>query len=151
MEINIETKVENGSVKDIFQRFDEKLFLKLAPPFPKFKLLRFDGCQIGDLVEIELSMPWGKEFWQSTIIDFKETETEIYFIDQGTILPSFLSHWNHLHRIKKSDEHHCVISDEITMNCKYAWQIPFIYTGTYFQMFYRKSVYQNLLNNNRLK
>lgn len=145
MEINIETKVDNGSVKDIFQRFDEKLFLKLAPPFPKFKLLRFDGCQVGDLVEVELVMPWGKEFWQSTIIDFKETETEIYFIDQGTILPSFLSQWKHIHRIKQCDNESSIISDEISMVCKYAWQVPFIYPGTYFQMMYRKNIYKRML------
>jgi ligand-binding SRPBCC domain-containing protein len=145
MEINIETKVDNGSVKDIFQRFDEKLFLKLAPPFPKFKLLRFDGCQVGDLVEVELVMPWGKEFWQSTIIDFKETETEIYFIDQGTILPSFLSQWKHIHRIKQCDNESSIISDEISMMCKHAWQVPFIYPGTYFQMMYRKNIYKRML------
>lgn len=149
MKINLTTQVENHSVKDIFNRFDEKLFLKLAPPFPKFKLLRFDGCQVGNLVEVELAMPWGKEFWQSSIVDFYESDTEIYFIDQGTVLPSFLKQWKHTHRIKRINERQSEISDEITFECKHSWQIPFIFPGTYFQMFYRKNIYKMLLKSAR--
>ena len=38
----------------VFNAFDERLFRRLSPPYPRLKLLRFDGSMPGDVVEVEI-------------------------------------------------------------------------------------------------
>ena len=54
MHIRIESIIPEISVDEVFERFNQDLFLALAPKFPPSKLLRFDGCKTGDIVEIEM-------------------------------------------------------------------------------------------------
>jgi len=49
--------------------FTRELFIALAPPFPKLRLLRFDGCRTGDQVEIELDTLVKRLLWTSLIVD----------------------------------------------------------------------------------
>ncbi len=66
MKIVVETQVEQGYL-DVKAGFDQSLFLRLNPPFPPVKLLRFDGCQKGDLVSLELDFLLFRQKWKSAI------------------------------------------------------------------------------------
>ena len=53
MKINIATVV-NQSVNDVWNQFNDKLLLKLTPPFPPVKLISF-GQEVGEKVTFELN------------------------------------------------------------------------------------------------
>ncbi|MDB5261041.1 MAG: hypothetical protein JWQ14_322, partial [Adhaeribacter sp.] len=86
MRIAIHTSVKKDYIA-VFKGFDEALFLALAPPFPKFKLLRFDGSQPGDTVAIELNFGLFCQTWTSLITQSQITDQEAWFIDEGQQLP----------------------------------------------------------------
>ncbi len=98
MQITIKTKV-SASLETVWQGFDRQLFMKLAPPLPRVRLLRFDGCAPGDLVELELHFVLFKQRWVSQIVSQHQSENEIEFVDEGIKLPFFLRQWRHQHRL----------------------------------------------------
>lgn len=144
MKINLSAFVENPSVNDAYSRFDRTLFLQLAPPLPRFELLRFDGCKTNDYVEIMLHTPFGKEKWVSRIVDDKITDELVYFIDEGIVLPSFLSRWKHKHIIKKH-KNGVLVVDSIDFEASKKWMRPFVFLGVYLQIFYRNPIYKKKL------
>lgn len=89
------------SPENVYKRFDKDLFLKLAPPFPPSRLIRFDGCQVGDWVELELGPTFAPSNWVSEITEASQNENEIWFVDEGRTLPFFLKTWQHKHLISK--------------------------------------------------
>lgn len=142
MNIKISTKV-NQSLPKVWEGFNLALFSKLAPPFPPVKVKAFGGCLKGDKVHLELDFLLFKQDWISDIIDQKRTESEIYFIDEGTKLPFFLSYWRHRHGMVKDGEG-TIIIDDIT------FQTPTILTDylffplMYLQFMYRKPIYRKV-------
>lgn len=140
MNIKISTSV-NSSIENVWQKFDSKLFLKLAPPFPPVKLIRFDGCLTNDVVELELNFFGFKQRWDALIIEHQITETEIYFIDKGAKLPFFLKSWNHKHIIKKT-ENGTEIIDNINYESKNSFFTLLLFPVLYFQFLYRKPIYK---------
>ncbi|GAB3824863.1 hypothetical protein GCM10028895_33780 [Pontibacter rugosus] len=86
MQLHLRTQVQQDYLS-VFHAFDEQLFRKLSPPYPKLKLLRFDGSSPGDVVEVELQTGVKSFRWTSLITESKVTDTEAYFIDEGQELP----------------------------------------------------------------
>lgn len=127
----------------VFAGFDANLFLRLAPPLVRVRLLRFDGCRVGDVVELELK-PLGMpaQRWISRITESVETADEIYFVDEseGTELPFFLRTWRHKHRICRDGES-CKIIDEITYRAPTGlnWVL---YPILWLQFAWRKPIYR---------
>ncbi len=146
MKITIKTEVKS-SIKIVWQGFTQKLFLKLAPPFPPVKLVRFEGCLKGDIVSMELNFIVLKQNWTSLITEQIETEEEIYFIDEGTELPFFLKNWKHKHRIVKHDNNASII-DEIEYKTPTILTDYLFYPILYLQFVYRKPIYKKVFNNN---
>jgi ligand-binding SRPBCC domain-containing protein len=146
MHLKVESKVSRN-YKEVFEGFTESLFLRLNPPFPKVKLLKFDGCKKGDKVVIELNFLLFKQIWESDIIDFQESEQEIFFIDRGNRLPFFLKEWQHKHRIvriKGAVENQTMIIDDIEYNCPF-WLPSFLmYIPLYLQFMYRRPIYKKV-------
>jgi ligand-binding SRPBCC domain-containing protein len=142
MRFVIQTKIKDSHHKEVFSLFDEKLFSALAPPFPPFKLQRFDGCKTGDEVHIVLGAGSFKQLWHSLIIDNQESSKESYFVDEGKILPFFLKTWLHKHIIKQEGKD-VIIVDDIQLS----WTSPLwkvlIYPGLYLSFLYRKPVYKS--------
>lgn len=87
MKINIETAV-NQSVIDVWNQFDDKLLLKLSPPFPPVKLINF-GQEVGEKVTFELNFFILRQLWVSKITDSYLSVKESYFVDEGVTLPFF--------------------------------------------------------------
>ena len=142
MKINISTQVEK-SYLEVKEGFNDSLFLKLNPPFPPVKLLRFDGSSKGDIVILELNLLLFKQKWVSEITDDHTDEQEFYFIDEGTTLPFFLKKWKHKHRIIRQ-ENGSIIKDEIEYQGPAGILTLLLYPVLYLQFLYRKPVYQKI-------
>lgn len=141
MRIKIKTKVAQNYRK-VFQGFDIKLFMKLKPPLVGLKVKRFDGCSKGDLVQVEISILGFKQQWTSLITEQVQNENEIYFIDEGMVLPKPLKYWKHKHLIEKSVDSSIII-DDITYNSG-NFLIDFLLFPAFFmQFYYRKPVYKS--------
>ena len=111
MRIELSTRIENRTIVNTFHKFDEALFLKLAPPLPVSKLIRFDGCEENDVVALKIRIFFTWQLWESQIVSNEHTESEINFVDEGRILPFFLSFWRHRHRIVKENNDVLIIDD----------------------------------------
>ncbi|WP_276498455.1 SRPBCC family protein [Pontibacter litorisediminis] len=101
MQLHIKTAVAQDYLQ-VFNAFDERLFRKLAPPYPRLKLLRFGGSETGDVVEVELQTGIRNFRWTSRITDRRITDTGAYFVDQGQELPPPLKVWHHKHLVTKN-------------------------------------------------
>jgi ligand-binding SRPBCC domain-containing protein len=142
MRINIKTKVEQDYL-EVKEGFNKDLFLKLNPPFPPVKLLRFDGCGRGDKVSLELNFIFFKQKWTSIITSDRTDETEFYFVDEGKQLPFFLRFWKHKHRVLRLDSGAMII-DEINFSARLKIMSPLLYPVLYAQFWYRKPIYKKM-------
>lgn len=140
MRLTIKTSV-NQSAKEVWDGFTKDLFLALSPPFPKVRLLRFDGSTKGDMVGLELDFVFFKQKWISHITENGEDDKEIYFIDQGQELPFFLKQWSHHHRILKQDKG-AIIVDDIKFSTGSILGDLLLWPGMFFQFLYRKPIYK---------
>lgn len=142
MHVKITTQVNQDYVS-VMQGFTKTLFMKLNPPFPPVKLLRFDGCKKGDVVLLELNFIFFKQRWESLIVEDDLTDEEFYFIDEGKKLPFFLKYWRHRHRhriLKRGN--HTEIVDDITFLSPF-WVTDFLlYPVLWLQFWYRKPIYK---------
>jgi ligand-binding SRPBCC domain-containing protein len=142
MNIIISTKV-NQSLPKVWEGFNLDLFSKLAPPFPPVVVKQFDGCIKGDKVHLELNFILFKQDWISDIIDQNASDSEIYFVDEGSKLPFFLSYWKHRHRMVKDGEG-TVIIDDITFKTPSILTDYLFYPLMYLQFLYRKPIYRKV-------
>jgi ligand-binding SRPBCC domain-containing protein len=142
MKITIKTKVEQDYLS-VKQGFNKDLFLKLNPPFPPVKLLRFDGCRRGDKVSLELNFILFKQIWTSIITSDRTDEQEFFFVDEGKKLPFFLRFWKHKHRVIR-DESGSTIVDEINFSARLKILSPLLYPVLYAQFWYRKPIYKKI-------
>ncbi|GAB3826537.1 SRPBCC family protein [Hymenobacter jeollabukensis] len=103
------------SPAEVWAGFTRQLFLDLAPPLPQMRLLRFDGCQRGDVVEIELHLgPLGFGRWTSLITEHGELPGGgRYFVDEGQQLPGPLRFWRHRHLLEARPGGGCVIVEDL--------------------------------------
>lgn len=142
MKLVVETEVDQDYLK-VKEGFTESLFLKLNPPFPPVKLIRFDGSETGHLVSLELNFLLFKQKWTSKITDHQLNEIEFFFVDEGIELPFFLKSWKHNHRlIRKGD--HCVIRDEIEYEGPNSVITNLLYPILKGQFLYRKPIYKKV-------
>ena len=142
--LNIATEVA-GNFHAVFQGFSRDLFLKLNPPVPPVKLLRFDGMNVGDEVHLELSFIFFRQRWISRITAFEQSENEIFFVDEGTQLPFFLQSWRHCHRIVDRQGQATII-DEITFQAPNRLLSLLLLPTLYLQFIYRKPIYKRFFS-----
>ena len=144
MNIRISTLV-NEDYRRVFAQFNRDLFVRLSPPFPPVRLLRFDGSRVNDEVHLELNFLVRKEKWISVITDQQADAEEIYFVDEGRQLPFFFESWRHKHRIIRRGSQSLIV-DDITFQCKWKLlnyiMLPFLYL----QFLYRKPIYKRFFN-----
>lgn len=142
MKINISTQVEQ-SIESVWKQFDVNLLIKLSPPFPPVKVLRYIGHEIGEKVSFELNFFILRQKWESEITDNQKTEQERFFIDEGRVLPFFLTYWKHKHRIVKNELGSKII-DEIEFKTPTILIDYIFYPLLYLQFLYRKPIYKKL-------
>ena len=141
MRIIIKTKVEQD-FKKVFQAFDINLFMKLKPPLVSLDVIRFDGCQKGNEVHIEVKLLWMKQKWISLITEQQSNENKIYFIDEGVLLPKPLKYWKHKHIIDKSIDSSIII-DDICYNTNNILLDFLLFPALFLQFYFRKPVYKS--------
>lgn len=129
----------NKNYLEILKQFDRKLFLALAPPFPKLNLLKFDGSTKGDIIHIQFK-PSNIE-WISKITDDWSNDTEAAFIDEGIQLPPGLKYWKHIHRIKKVSESISIIEDDISFKGSFRLLTFVLYPILWLSFYPRKRAY----------
>ena len=141
MKLKIRTTVDN-SMKNVFDGFTEDLFIKLSPPFPKVKVLKFDGSEVGDEVHLEIDFLFFKQKWVSIIVESGDSDHEIYFVDEGEEMPFFMKYWRHKHRVlaKKKQS---IIEDDITFNTSSIIGDVLFFPALLLQFLYRIPVYKN--------
>lgn len=143
--IRLSVQVEQD-YKAVFTGFTEDLFKQLKPPGVRMKLVRFDGCQKGDIVQLELKvLGFIKQMWKSTVTDSGKRAREFYFVDEGkgAELPFFLKKWKHRHRMIDEGERGTTIIDdfEYTAPLGMNW---LLYPVLWAQFAYRKAVYKRV-------
>lgn len=142
MKIKLTTHVAQN-YKAVMEGFTEDLFLKLNPPFPPVKLLRFDGCKKDDVVALELNFIFFKQQWVSLILEDGLDEKEFYFIDSGTKLPFFLHYWRHHHRIIRRAQGSKIV-DDITFRSPFLIMDVLLWPVLWLQFLYRKPIYKKI-------
>lgn len=142
MNIKISTAVEQP-YQTVMQGFNEDLFIRLNPPFPPVKLLRFDGCKKEDVVALELNFIFFKQQWISKIVEDGLNQEEFYFIDEGIKLPFFLKYWHHHHRILKNPQGSTIV-DDITFRSPSPLLDFLLLPVLWLQFLYRKPVYKKI-------
>ncbi|RZK96512.1 MAG: hypothetical protein EOO62_29315 [Hymenobacter sp.] len=123
--------------------FTRQLFEALAPPFPKLHVLRFDGCQTGDVVNIELQAGPKRWRWDSLITAAGVLpDGTHYFVDEGQRVPAPLRQWRHRHLITPSLTGGSVIVEDITYSTGRGWLDVLIYPAMWAQFRLRGPVYR---------
>ena len=123
--------------------FTKKLFVALAPPFPKLRLLRFDGCRTGDQVEIELDTLVKRLLWTSLIVDDGQlADGTLFFVDEGRILPPPLRFWRHRHLLEPGPNGTCVIVDDLEYRTASPLLDRLLYPAMWAQFAWRKPIYR---------
>ncbi len=132
--------IVSGHYKKVYSKFDEQLFHALKPPLIPLKVLRFDGQTPGSEIHLEIGPRRLK--WVSLITKEEELQSQIYFIDEGKILPFPLKEWKHTHRICQLTENQSTIVDDIYFTCGNKLTNTIIYPFLYTQFFIRQPIYK---------
>jgi len=143
-QFRIQTPI-SASMREVWAKFDKSLLLKISPPFPKVDIRRFDGCLQGDEVELEINIFSLKILWTSHITESKETPEEIYFIDEGRIVPFGIQSWKHVHSIISTGKDSCIVEDFVTYRTKFTILDYLLFPMLWGMMLYRKPFYQKYL------
>ena len=146
MKILIKTRIEKN-YQVLFSKFTLELFKALKPPMINLEVERFDGCKQGD--EIHLKMDFFGQFnqrWISHITKDFRNDYEIYFVDEGALLPPPLINWKHIHRIEKINELASFIIDDIEYTSGNIAVDLAIYPALYLMFLYRKPIYKRELS-----
>jgi ligand-binding SRPBCC domain-containing protein len=149
MHLIIKTMVKRP-VAEVWAGFDRALFGKLSPPFPPVEVVRFDGCLKGDVVQLRLNFLLFRQDWISVIVAQETTETEIFFVDEGTQLPFFLRAWRHRHRLVSQvgpdGALQTIIIDDIAFRTPNRLTDWFFYPLLWLQFAYRQPIYRQYFN-----
>ena len=123
--------------------FTRELFIALAPPFPKLRLLRFDGCRTGDQIEIELDTLVKRLPWTSLIVDDGQlADGTLFFVDEGQTLPPPLRYWRHRHLIQPGPQGGSIIVDDLEYRTATPALDALLYPAIWAQFAWRKPIYR---------
>lgn len=141
MQLQVRTKI-NRPFLEVKEGFNAQLFKKLNPPFPKVNLKRFEGCEKGDLVTIQLDFLAFQQTWESLITADDTTDTYFFFQDEGKQLPFFLKNWRHRHWVKKLDETTSEIVDDVHFSTGSLLTDLLMFPVLKAQFLYRQPIYR---------
>lgn len=123
--------------------FTRALFVALAPPFPKFHLIRYDGSRTGDTVIIELQAGPKRWRWTSRITDDGVLpDGTHFFVDEGQLVPAPLRQWRHRHLIEPAPGGGSVIVEDIHFSTGRRWLDWLIRPAMWAQFKLRGPVYR---------
>ena len=142
MQVTLRTAVSQLPTQ-VMAGFTRELFVALAPPFPKLRLLRFDGCHTGDRVEIELDTLVKRLSWTSLIVDDGvQPDGTHFFVDEGQVLPPPLRFWRHRHLIQPGANGGSVIVDALEYRTASRLLDAVLYPAMWAQFAWRRPIYR---------
>ena len=142
MHVTLRTAVSQSPAA-VMVGFTRELFVALAPPFPRLRLLRFDGCCTGDRVDIELDTLVKRLSWTSLIVDDGvQPDGTHFFVDEGQILPPPLRFWRHRHLIQPGPNGGSVIVDALEYRTASRLLDTLIYPAMWAQFAWRRPIYR---------
>ena len=142
MHVTLRTAVAQPPAK-VMAGFTRELFIALAPPFPRLRLLRFDGCRTGDRVEIELDTLVKRLPWTSLIVDDgQQPDGTLFFVDEGQQLPPPLRYWRHRHLIQPGPAGGSIIVDDLEYRTATPLLDALLYPAMWAQFAWRKPIYR---------
>jgi len=128
---------------EVMAGFTQRLFVALAPPYPRLHVRRFDGCRTGDRVEIELDTLVKRLPWTSLITDDGVLpDGTHFFVDEGQVLPPPLRYWQHRHRIEPGPQGGSVIVDDLEYRTASPLLDALIYPAMWAQFAWRRPIYR---------
>jgi len=139
----------NASLPYVWSKFDQNLLAKLAPPFPIARIIQFDGCQVNDLVCIELDFLLYKTRWKSVITAFEADSTSYEFVDEGTSVPFGIKQWRHEHRMESISESESMVIDKIHFETNYKLLDWLLFPLIWGMIAYRYPLYKKYLHQPR--
>ena len=146
MHLTLRTAVAQSPAQ-VMAGFTRALFVALAPPFPKLRVLRFDGCDTGDQVEIELNTLVSRLRWTSLIVDHgRQANGTLFFVDEGRQLPPPLRFWRHRHLMEPGPDGTCVIVDDLEYRTASPALDWLLYPAMWAQFAWRKPIYRRWFN-----
>ncbi|NND07973.1 MAG: hypothetical protein HKN87_16460 [Saprospiraceae bacterium] len=131
----------SGYYTDVMAAFDQELFEALKPPAGDMEIVEFTGSKRGDKVHLRFHSPIKAE-WVSDIIEDGKTDTQAWFVDEGTILPWPLATWTHKHIVEKVDKHRSIIIDDMTFTGRNALLTLLLYPAIFIGFYPRKRIYR---------
>lgn len=142
MRIRIATRVSQQA-SAVMAGFNLDLFEALKPPILPLKVLRFDGCETGD--EVHLDLGFGNK-WLAKIVDHGSSSEGYFFIDEGLTLPFPLKDWKHRHLINITESGSEIVDD---INFTTGWYLidGLVYPFMYALFWLRKSIYKSRFDN----
>jgi len=142
LKITLRTAVAQPPAQ-VMAGFTRALFVALAPPFPRLRVLRFDGCRTGDHVEIELNTLVKRLPWTSLIVDDGQLpDGTLYFVDEGQLLPPPLRYWRHQHLIQPGPNGSSVVVDALEYRTASPLLDALLYPAMWAQFAWRKPIYR---------
>ena len=142
MHVTLRTAVAQPPAQ-VMAGFTRDLFEALAPPFPRLRVLRFDGCRPGDHVDIELDTLVTRLSWTSLIVDAGVLPNGThFFVDEGQRLPPPLRYWRHRHLIEPDPDGGSVIVDALEYRTASQLLDRLLYPAMWAQFAWRKPIYR---------
>jgi len=121
--------------------FDEQLFKYLMPPLGFAKIVRYEGQEHGNIVEIGFRIPFMRN-WIVVIKDSWKHSREFVFVDRGLQVPLGIYYWQHIHKIVSLGKNRCVIIDDIEFESSFILQDYINYVLLYLMFFPRRYLYR---------
>ena len=147
MRLILSTSLATPDPRAVLARFDEALFRALAPPFPRLRVERFDGCRPGDIVAVSLGWGLGRQAWISRITEAGATDTAAWFTDEGQTLPWPFRQWRHHHRVEADPRTGGTrIIDDLTYHTPFTALDYLARPALWALLAYRKPIYRRYLN-----
>lgn len=144
MRLLLSTRVTASDPARVLAAFDEQLFRALAPPFPRLRVVRFDGSRPGDLVAVELDWLLVRQTWTSLITEAAASPDEAYFVDEGQQLPWPFRAWRHRHIARALPTGGVEIRDDIVYSTGFRLFDAILYPVMWLQFAYRKPIYRRV-------
>lgn len=128
--------------EEAYKKFNRKLFEHMLPPLNLARLVRYEGQNPGDIVEIAFRIPFISN-WTVIIKESWLSHREYGFVDRGLKVPFGIKYWKHTHRVVARDAASVFIIDDIEYETSWRWLDYFLYLPMWAMFWPRKFQYRS--------